>query len=72
MANRGHVSHMKAMTLRRDAQTDPGDQDVALARWEDEGGASIPFANKPDGKISAVVNFGKVSNFAQTSRGQRD
>jgi hypothetical protein len=34
------------MTTRENPQTDRSHQDVALVRWEDEGGASIPFANK--------------------------
>jgi hypothetical protein len=59
------------MIMRRDPQTDTGYRDAALERWEDEGGASIPFVNKPDEKISAVVNSGKVSNFEDKSHGQR-
>jgi len=48
----GHAPHIYKMTPRENPQTDASDHDRALARWDDEGGASTPFANDLNAKIS--------------------
>ena len=46
LLNRGHPPHMVKMTLKNNFETDKTDHNVALARWEDEGGSSITSAER--------------------------
>ena len=47
LLNRGHAPHMVKMTLQKTIwKSDKTDHNVALARWEDEGGSSITSAER--------------------------
>ncbi len=50
LVNCGQPPHILAMTPKIKIEADTGHQDVALARWEDEGGSSIPSPTSRDRK----------------------
>ena len=57
LVNCGQPPHILTMTPKIKIEADTGHQDVALSRWEDEGGSSISFANKPGPKIRKTATL---------------
>lgn len=51
LVNCGQPPHISTMTPKIKIEADTIHQDVALARWEDEGGSSNTFTDKPAPEI---------------------